>query len=96
MQSLGNIFNSKGRQSALMRGVIGAMAIEEANKLLISIFGENARRLCQVVSVKNKILTLACLSSVLLQDIKTREREIISSLNKKLGGEEVEKMRFLE
>lgn len=79
-----------------MRGVMGAMAVEEASKLLISIFGSSAANSCQVVSVKNKVMTLACLSTVLFQEIKTREKEIIASLNKKLGREEVERVRFLE
>ena len=95
MDSLGSIFGNKDRRSALMRGVANSMAVEEANKLLISIFGEPAKNTCQVMSVKNKILTVACLSSVLEEKIQLREKEIINSLNKKLGEIVVEKIRFL-
>lgn len=95
MDSLSSIFGNKDRRSALMRGVANSMAVEEANKLLISIFGEPAKNNCQAMSVKNKILSVACLSSVLEEKIKLREKEIINSLNKKLGDMVIEKIRFL-
>lgn len=96
MHSLGSIFGNKDHRSALMRGVAESMAKEEANKLLISIFGETAKNNCQAVFVKNKILSLACLSSVLEEQIKAREKEIVDNLNKKLGNEAIERVRFLE
>jgi hypothetical protein len=96
MDSLGSIFGNKDKRSALMRGVAESMALEEANKLLISIFGETAKNNCQPVFIKNKILSLACLSSVLEEQIKARETEIVSNLNKKLGDQIIEKVRFLE
>ena len=96
MRSLGNILGNKSHQSFLMRGVAGAMAIEEASKILISIFGETAGNSCQVVAVKNKILTVACLSSVLEEQIKVREKEIVDNINEKLKEVAIEKIRFLE
>ncbi len=96
MDSIGSIFGNKDHRSALMRGVAESMAMEEANKLLISIFGETAKNNCQAVFVKNKILSLACLSSVLEEQIKAREKEIVDNLNKKLGTQDVEKLRFME
>lgn len=78
-----------------MRGVREAMTVHAANNLLISIFGETAHRSCRAMYVKNKVLAIACLSSVLAQEIKFREKEIIRSLNKKIGEEEVKKIHYL-
>jgi len=95
MHSLGNIIGNKDHHSSLMRGVSGAMAVEEASKLLISIFGSTARNTCQVMPIKNRILLIACLSSVLEDEIKKREKEIIDNINRKIGECVVEKIRFL-
>ena len=78
-----------------MRGVSGAMAVEEAGRLLIGIFGEAARNTCQVMPIKNRVLLIACLSSVLENEIKKREKEIVDSINRKIGESVVEKIRFL-
>lgn len=95
MHSLGNIIGNKSRQSSLMRGVSGAMAVEEASRLLIGIFGTTARNACQVMPINNHILSIACLSSVLEDEIKKREKEIVDSINKKFGECVVQKIRFL-
>ena len=95
MQSLGNIITSKDRQSSLMRGVVGALAVEECKKMLISIFGAIARDSCEVMPMKNKTLTVACLSSVLAEEIQTREKELVSNINKKLGGRDIERIKIL-
>ena len=95
MHSLGNIIGNKSHHSLLMRGVAGAMAVEEASRLLISIFGSTASNTCQVMPIKNRVLLIACLSSVLEDDIKKREKEIVNSINRKIGECVVEKIRFL-
>ncbi len=79
-----------------MRQVRGSLAVETANNILIGIFGEAAHRSCRAAYVKNKILAVACLSSVLIEKIKLKEKEIIRTMNRKLGVEEVEKIHFLD
>ena len=95
MHSLSNIIGNKSHHSSLMRGVSGAMAVEEAGRLPICIFGEAARNTCQVMPIKNRVLLIACLSSVLENEIKKREKEIVDSINRKIGESVVEKIRFL-
>ena len=95
MHSLSNIIGNKSHHSTLMRGVSGAMAVEEAGRLLISIFGSTANNTCQVMPIKNRVLLIACLSSVLEDDIKKREKGIINDINRKIGEYVVEKIRFL-
>lgn len=79
-----------------MRQVRGALAVATANDVLISIFGEAAHHTCRAAYVKNKVLAIACLSSVLVQEIRLREKEIIRTLNHKLGVEEVDKIHCLD
>lgn len=95
MQSLGNILNFKAKRSAVMKGVLGALAVETADKILIGIFGEKAKESCRTTYLKNRVLTIACLSSVMAQEIRLRECQIIKAINEKLGSREVEKIKYL-
>lgn len=95
LQSLGNILQNHQSKSPLVRGVQAAMAVEKANKVICEFWGEAGERYARALYVKNKILTIACLSSSMAQEIKLREKEIVNKLNELQGEKIVEKVRCL-
>ncbi len=95
MQSLGDIFKFKANRSPLLRGISAAMTVEKANQILIKFFGEKIIDIAQAVYIKNRILSIACLSSVAAQEIKINEEKIIDEINQVAGQIAVAKIRYL-
>ncbi len=95
MQSLAEIFQRKSNRSPLIRGINAAMAVEKANRVLADFFGEKIIDTTRAVYLKNHTLTIACLSSVAAQEMRLHEVNIIAEINRKIGKEEVQKIRFL-
>ncbi len=85
---------SLGRTGAA-KEVLAAMVVDEANKLIAKIMGEKVRKRAEAKYVKNDELSIAVLSSVVTQEIKLHEYELMEKLNAKLGKEVVKKIRFL-
>lgn len=95
MQSLGNIINLKTKRSPMMRGVVASMAVEKANHILANMFGENIIDFARAIFIKDKSLTIACLSSVASQEIRMQEAKLIAEINEKMGSDVVHKVKFL-
>jgi len=95
MQSLADIFKHKSARSPLIRGVNAAMTVEKANNVLVDLFSEQIIDIARAVYVKNSALTIACLSSSAIQEIKLYEAKIIEEINKKTAPGTIEKIRFL-
>lgn len=95
LQSLGNILQNSPSRSPLVKGVQAAMAIEAANNLITEFWGSAGTRYARALYVKNRILTIACLSSSMSQEIKLREAELIKRLNQSQGIKTIEKVRCL-
>lgn len=85
---------SLGRTGA-SKEVMAAMICDEANNLIAKLMGEKVRKKAEAKYVKNQELSIAVLSSVVTQEIKMHEYELIEELNYKVGKEVVKKIRFL-
>lgn len=96
MKSLGEILKKQMRQPVQgWQHVEASMVVEKTNEVLKEFFGPESARFAQAVYFKNRTITITCLSSVMAQEIKLNEKKIIQSLNGKLGGQTVEKIRYL-
>ncbi len=63
-------------------------------KLWKSVVGEHTARYTQPVAIRNKVLTVWVSSSIWLQELRYREKEIIQKLNRMLERDAVEKIKF--
>jgi len=61
----------------------------------VKLFGESVLRKVKPLYIQDKTLLLACLSDILAQQIKQREKHFLFELNKPFGGGVIEKIRFL-
>jgi predicted nucleic acid-binding Zn ribbon protein len=95
MKSLGELLRKHNISSPVMKGVNAARVVEEAQKILTTEFGPEILNYAAPAYYKNKVLTIACLSSSAAQEIKLREKSLLLSLNKALGGLSVEKVHYL-
>lgn len=96
MQGLGDILQSKVRNSPLWRGVEANLVVDSANAVIAEIFGSEIAKYTKAVYVKKGVLTLACLSSVAAQEIRLHESEIIGKINQKVRAGSVEKIKYLD
>ncbi len=93
--SLGGTLRKSIRASGIEPQVIGAQTIEQFQHAAQEIFGMHIAGRMNALYLKNKTLTVAVGSSVVGQELKLREKEIIQKLNASAGQNLVERIRFL-
>lgn len=79
-----------------MRQVKAAMVLERVKAFFIKEFGDYILNKARPMYVKDRILNIACISSVLSQEIKYREKKIIKLINEEFGNRTIEKIRFIQ
>lgn len=89
-----DILDRNIRKAGLSQSVMAAIVCDEFNKTAIDIIGEKIKGNAKALYVKNRTLTVAVLSSVIGQELKLHETEIIERLNKKAGDNVVDRLRF--
>jgi len=81
MQSLKNILQRHTASSPMLKGVVAAEIVAEANKKLVTLFGPTINEHASAAYVKNGVLHIACLSSTVAQAIKLNESSLLNTLN---------------
>ncbi len=94
MQHIGNLLSKRIKQSGFSQQVKTSLIIEEFSKVIKRIFGANISKKIKPLYVKNRILTVACLSSVMVQEINFKRAEIIKKINEKMGEEALLDIKF--
>jgi predicted nucleic acid-binding Zn ribbon protein len=95
-QSIKNILSRRPDKSPLMRQVRAAMVLEMVKEFLIKEFGDKVLDKARPMYVKDKILNIACLSSVLSQEIRYKEQDILKLVNEEFGKNTVERVRYIQ
>ena len=83
------------QQAPGWKHVEASLVVEKTNDVLLEFFGVESKRFAQAVYFKERTISITCLSSVMAQEIKLNEKKIITAINNKLGGQTVEKVRYL-
>lgn len=84
------------KNSPFMQQVRAAMIVERVGQFLVNEFGQTVLERARPMYVRDKIINIASLSSVLAQEIRYREQKLIESINKEFGRGTVEKIRFIQ
>ncbi|EKD43965.1 MAG: hypothetical protein ACD_72C00054G0002 [uncultured bacterium] len=95
IQSLGEILRRQTKLSPMMKGVLAAGVIGIANTFMENTWGEEGKKLAKAVYIKNKNLYIACLSSVMAQEIRMKEADLVKHVNLKCGVGTIQKVRYL-
>ncbi|MFH1610600.1 MAG: DciA family protein [Patescibacteria group bacterium] len=81
-------------QSGLAKSIQASLVCDEFDKILENKWGSVGSSKAKAMYYKDKILTIASLSSVMAQEIKLHERDILEELNSKFSGM-VDSFRYL-
>lgn len=95
MSSLASILNNRGKQSSLLKGVTGALVVEETNRQLIRIFGPEIVNHASAAYLRHTTLAIACLSTTAAQEIKLHERDLLAGIQAKIPLANITKIRYL-
>jgi len=90
--ALGASLNAKG---PLKKQLEAVQVVELAEQAFIELFGTELGSHAKPQFLKNRTLTVACTSSALAQEIRLNQQKIVDSINKKLGANEVDRIRYL-
>ncbi len=95
MLHIKDILKKNIRKNALEPQVQTSLIIVEFDNLIKSLWGLNYQKKIKPLYVKNKILTVACLNSVIIQVITLRKPELIDKINQKFSLELIKDIKFI-
>jgi uncharacterized protein (DUF2336 family) len=87
--------NQVDEKGPLKTQLDAAQVVEFAEDAFVELFGTDLGSHAKPQFLKNRTLTVSCTSSVLAQEIRLRQKEIVERLNEKMGGSEVDRIRYL-
>jgi len=95
MDSIKNILPKSLKKAGLTQKVAAALVVESFSEVADDLLGKKISGRVQALYLKDKILTIACLSSVVAQELQLNQNKVINRINKKFDEKMVEKLRFL-
>ena len=93
--AIASILNKQIISKGLDSQISAALLCEEFDKIVIEKWGIEMKNKMKALYLKDKILTIACLSSTMAQEVKLNEASIIDLLNKNLDSILVERIRYI-
>ena len=95
MDSIKNLLNDFKQRSPLMKSIKASLAVEHLQKLIEQEWGNAVKDQVKVISLKNQVISIACLNPALASEIRLRELRFINNLNNEFGHETVKKMKIM-
>ena len=93
--TISNVLNKNFKQkSGLAKQIQAALVCDEFDKIINKQWKGKVKDKTKALYFKDNILTIASLSSVIAQEIKLHEKDILEKINQKFGGV-VERIRYL-
>jgi hypothetical protein len=92
---ISNVIRNRFGDAPIAKKVAASLVCEEFNKVILKMWGEKIDNMASAMYLKNRVLTVAVLSSVIAGELKIRERELVNRLNLKFGRGTVDRLRFL-
>ncbi len=95
MEPIKKIISKNIKKSGLAPKVEASLVVESFSEIIAEVLSPKIAKKVQAMHLKNKTLTIACLSSVLAQEVQLHQKKIINRLNKKFDKTVVDKLRFM-
>jgi len=95
MEHIKNLLSKRIKQSGFSQQVKTSLIIESFEKVIKEIFGSKIVKRIKPLYIKDGILNVACLSSVVVQEINFKKNEIINKIRLKLGEETIKDIKFV-
>ena len=87
--------NRIGAQAPLKKQLQSSQIVECAKELLLEVFGKEQEKNIAALFLKNRTLTISCANSAVAQEVRLHQQEIVDGVNKKIGKNEVDRIRYL-
>lgn len=93
---LGDALFAKMKLNApLQKQVEAGSAVYFAEQVFLEMFGEEGGVQVKPLFLKNRTLTVTCMSSAIAQEIRLNQAAIVAKINDKMGKAEVDRIRYL-
>ena len=93
---LGDSLNKKMKDEPTLQTQLEAdEAVTIANAVFVELFGEDMALAAKPLFLKNRTLTVSCSSTAMANEIRLNQAKIVTALNKKMGKNEVDRIRYL-
>ena len=86
LTSIGNILDKRMKSTGLKPKIDAAMVCDKFNELVLGIWGKKVEHKIRAMYIKNRVLTVACLSSVLAQEVRLKEISLVRRINEHFTG----------
>lgn len=93
--SIGDLLGRSLKNAGISGQVASAIILEEFEKICLEILGNDMASKIKPLYIKNKILTVACLSAPLAQELRFRERQILHTINEGKKNPVIETIRYI-
>jgi predicted nucleic acid-binding Zn ribbon protein len=94
-QDLKSLLPKSIKRSGLGRAVEAAQVLKEYETILKEILPARAMDKIKPLYVKDRVLTVASLSSVIAQELGFKEAELVRKINAVFGQNVIEKIRYI-
>ena len=91
---LKSLLNRSIAHSGIKKQVDAVNVVELFNALAPRLLGVRLGKEVQALFIREGALTLQCTSSVVMQEVRYRERVVVNALNARLGREMVRQVRY--
>jgi len=95
MQHIKNILNKHLKQAGLSQNIETALIIKEFEELVGAFWGAKIGKKIKALYIKDRVLTVACLSSVIIQEVSFRKQELLQQINNKFKKEALKDIKFI-
>lgn len=93
--TISSLISAKYQSNSFAPKVQAALVCEEFDKIVKRKWGGKMEHLVKAAYLKDGELFVACLSSVVAQEIKLYEKELLQKMSNKAGPSLVKNLRFL-
>lgn len=94
MQSMKHLLTQSVQRAGVATSVDAARVVAAAEEVLHAVFPPTIAARMKPLYLKNRTLTVSCDSSIVAQELKLREPDILAALAKKLGSASVDRLRY--
>ncbi|HRY63486.1 MAG TPA: DciA family protein [Patescibacteria group bacterium] len=95
--AIGDLLKARIGKGHFSEKVTAALVCEEFDKIMLEVFGEIIQTNAKTMYLKDKVLTVACLSPVVAQEIRIKENQLLEKINSRFspGDKIVGRVRIL-
>lgn len=95
LNPIGDFLDRAVKRQGIAKQVEASQVMKEFEAIVVRQFGRKILNQVQAKSLKNQVLSVAVLSSVVANELRINEKEILNKINDKYKKTLVEKLRFL-